>query len=230
MRARPFVVGVAGGSGSGKTTVVEQIIQALGEAEVTVLHHDAYYRDRSDLTLAQRQQINYDHPDALENDLLIANLESLLRRQPVAAPVYDFSQHARLSQTEWIEPASIIIVEGILVFQDPRLRALMDLRVFVETDADVRFIRRLRRDMNERGRTLDSVVAQYLDTVRPMYLDFVEPSKRYADIIIPEGGYNTVAIDLVVSKLRELLAQAGLAKGDQLSTGRGGFPQAGDPG
>ncbi|MRR52830.1 MAG: uridine kinase [Rhodocyclaceae bacterium] len=207
MRARPFVVGVAGGSGSGKTTVVEQIIQALGGAEVTVLHQDAYYRDRSELTLAQRQQINYDHPDALENELLIANLEALLRREPIATPVYDFSQHARLRQTEQIEPASIVIVEGILVFQDPRLRALMDLRVFVETDADVRFIRRLKRDLEERGRTLDSVVAQYLDTVRPMYLEFVEPSKRYADVIIPEGGYNSIAIDLVVSKLRALLAQ-----------------------
>ena len=207
MRARPFVVGVAGGSGSGKTTVVEQIIQALGGAEVTVLHQDAYYRDRGELTLAQRQQINYDHPDALENELLIANLEALLSHKPVAVPVYDFSQHARLRQTERVEPASILIVEGILVFQDPRLRALMDLRVFVDTDADVRFIRRLKRDLDERGRTLDSVVSQYLDTVRPMYLEFVEPSKRYADVIIPEGGYNTVAIDLVVSKLRALLGQ-----------------------
>jgi uridine kinase len=208
MRARPYIIGVAGGSGSGKTTVVLQIIQALGEAEVTVLHHDAYYRDRSELTLIQRQQINYDHPDALENELLITNLKELSNHEPVAVPVYDFSQHARLPQTERVEPASIIIVEGILVFQDPRLRALMDLRVFVETDADVRFIRRLKRDLEERGRTLDSVVAQYLNTVRPMYLEFVEPSKRYADVIIPEGGYNTIAIDLVVSKLRALLAQA----------------------
>ncbi|MEN6480278.1 MAG: uridine kinase [Anaerolineales bacterium] len=207
MRARPFVLGVAGGSGSGKTTVVEQIIEALGATQVTVLHHDAYYRDRSDLSLAERQTINYDHPDSLENELLIAHLEALLRREPVEVPVYDFSQHARLRQTERLLPADVIIVEGILVFQDARLRQLMDLRIFVETDADVRFIRRLKRDIEERGRTLDSVVTQYLATVRPMYLEFVEPSKRYADIIIPEGGYNTVAIDLVVTKLRETLAR-----------------------
>ncbi len=207
MRARPFVLGVAGGSGSGKTTVVEQIIEALGATQVTVLHHDAYYRDRSDLSLAERQAINYDHPDSLENELLIAHLEALLRREPVEVPVYDFSQHARLRQTERLLPADVIIVEGILVFQDARLRQLMDLRIFVETDADVRFIRRLKRDIEERGRTLDSVVTQYLATVRPMYLEFVEPSKRYADIIIPEGGYNTVAIDLVVTKLRETLAR-----------------------
>ena len=207
MRARPFVLGVAGGSGSGKTTVVEQIIEALGATQVTVLHHDAYYRDRSDLSLAERQTINYDHPDSLENELLIAHLEALLRRELVEVPVYDFSQHARLRQTERLLPADVIIVEGILVFQDARLRQLMDLRIFVETDADVRFIRRLKRDIEERGRTLDSVVTQYLATVRPMYLEFVEPSKRYADIIIPEGGYNTVAIDLVVTKLRETLAR-----------------------
>lgn len=207
MRARPFVLGVAGGSGSGKTTVVEQIIEALGTTQVTVLHHDAYYRDRSDLSMAERQAINYDHPDSLENELLIAHLEALLRREPVEVPIYDFSQHARMRQTERLLPADVIIVEGILVFQDARLRQLMDLRIFVETDADVRFIRRLKRDIEERGRTLDSVVAQYLATVRPMYLEFVEPSKRYADIIIPEGGYNTVAIDLVVTKLRETLAR-----------------------
>ena len=220
MLSKPFCVGVAGGSGSGKTTVVEQIIQALGKANVTVLHQDAYYRDRSDLTRAQRQQINYDHPDALENELLIANLEALLRHEPVAMPRYDFTRHARLPQTTRLEPASIIIVEGILVFQDARLRALMDLRVFVETDADVRFIRRLTRDIAERGRTLESVVKQYLETVRPMYLEFVEPSKRYADVIIPEGGYNTVAIDLVVSKLRERVARASGDTAVELSPGK----------
>ncbi len=209
MRSRPFVVGVAGGSGSGKTTVVEQIIQALGAPDVTVLHHDAYYRDRSDLTLEQRQATNYDHPDSLENELMIEHLQALLRREPVQVPVYDFSRHARLTQTERLAPAEVIIVEGILVFQDARLRELMDLRLFVETDADVRFIRRLKRDLEERGRTLDSVVRQYLETVRPMYLEFVEPSKRYADIIVPEGGYNTVAIDLVVTKLREMLRASG---------------------
>jgi uridine kinase len=211
MRSRPFVVGVAGGSGSGKTTVVEQIIQALGAPYVTVLHHDAYYRDRSELTLEQRQATNYDHPDSLENELMIEHLRALLRREPVQVPVYDFSRHARLTQTERLAPAEVIIVEGILVFQDARLRELMDLRLFVETDADVRFIRRLKRDLEERGRTLDSVVRQYLETVRPMYLEFVEPSKRYADIIVPEGGYNTVAIDLVVTKLREMLRASGEA-------------------
>ncbi|MGI6376032.1 MAG: uridine kinase [Anaerolineae bacterium] len=211
MRSRPFVVGVAGGSGSGKTTVVEQIIQALGAPDVTVLHHDAYYRDRSELTLEQRQATNYDHPDSLENELMIEHLRALLRREPVQVPVYDFSRHARLTQTERLAPAEVIIVEGILVFQDARLRELMDLRLFVETDADVRFIRRLKRDLEERGRTLDSVVRQYLETVRPMYLEFVEPSKRYADIIVPEGGYNTVAIDLVVTKLREMLRASGEA-------------------
>ncbi len=200
----PFVVGVAGGSGSGKTTVVRRIVESLGPDQVTVLEHDRYYRDRNDLRLEERAALNYDHPDSLETDLLVRHVGDLRRGRPIEAPLYDFTRHARLSATEPIEPRKAIIIEGILIYTDAKLRELMDVKVFVDTDADTRFIRRLRRDVAERGRTMETVVDQYLGTVKPMHLEFVEPSKRYADLIIPTGGHNSVAIDLMLSLIRGL--------------------------
>jgi uridine kinase len=206
---KPVVVGVAGGSGSGKTTVVREILQRLRPDRVGVLHHDAYYRDFAHLPPDTRAGINFDHPDALETGLMVEHLEALLRGEPIEVPIYDFTTHTRTAETVRLGPTDVIIVDGILVLTEPRLRELMDIRIFVDTDADIRFIRRLERDMRERGRSLDSVVTQYLETVRPMHLDFVEPSKRWADVIIPEGGANRVAIDMVVTKLAAVLAEAG---------------------
>jgi uridine kinase len=202
----PTVIGVAGGSGSGKTTVVRRIVDSLGPDQVVVLEHDRYYRDRNDLRLEERAALNYDHPDSLETDLLVAHVRALKAGQPVDVPRYDFTRHARRADVERYEPRRAIIVEGILIFSEPGLRELMDVKVFVDADADTRFIRRLQRDVAERGRTLDSVVEQYLATVKPMHFDFVEPSKRYADLIIPLGGHNTVAIDLMLSLVRSLTA------------------------
>jgi uridine kinase len=201
----PVVVGVAGGSGSGKTSVVRAILEHLRPDRVGVLHHDAYYRDYAHLPPDTRATINFDHPDALETELLEAHVEALLRGESVAVPIYDFTTHTRTAETVPLDPTDVIIVDGILVFAEPRLRALMDIRIFVDTDPDLRFIRRLTRDMRERGRSLDSVVTQYLESVRPMHLDFVEPSRRWADLIIPEGGENRVAIDMVVAKLSAIL-------------------------
>jgi uridine kinase len=201
-RRSPIVIGVAGGSGSGKTTVVQRIVESLGDADVTVLDHDRYYRDRNDLRLEERALLNYDHPDALETDLLVRHVRALRGGQSVDVPRYDFTRHARLPDTARVHPRRALIVEGILIFTDAGLRALMDLKVFVDTDADTRFIRRLQRDVSERGRTMDSVIDQYQSTVKPMHLDFVEPSKRYADIIIPQGGHNAVAIDLLLTLIR----------------------------
>jgi uridine kinase len=198
------VIGVAGGSGSGKTTVVRRIVESLGPDRVVVLEHDRYYRDRNDLRLEERAALNYDHPDALETDLLVRHVHALKAGRPIAAPRYDFTRHARLDATESIAPRNAIIVEGILIFTDPALRELMDVKVFVDADADTRFIRRLRRDVAERGRTMDAVIEQYLGTVKPMHFDFVEPTKRYADLIIPVGGHNTVAIDMMLSLVRSL--------------------------
>ena len=200
----PFVIGVAGGSGSGKTTVVRRIVDSLGPEQVTWLDHDRYYRDRNDLRLEERAALNYDHPDALETDLLVAHVRALKAGRTVAAPHYDFTRHARLAQTDEFAPRRALIVEGILVFTDAALRELMDLKVFVDTDSDTRFIRRLQRDVAERGRTMDSVIDQYQSTVKPMHLEFVEPSKRYADVIIPLGGHNTVAVDLLLTMLRSV--------------------------
>lgn len=204
----PLVVGVAGGTGSGKTTVVEQIVRSLGDDEVTVLEHDSYYRDRSHLRLEERAALNYDHPDALETGLLVRHLQELRAGRPVEVPVYDFARHARREDTETVHPREAIIVEGILVLADKPLREEMDIKVFVDTDADTRFIRRLQRDLAERGRTLESVVDQYLSTVKPMHLEFVEPSKRYADVIIPEGGRNNVAVDMLLAMIRVLAGQS----------------------
>src|SRR3990170_9043573 len=204
-----LVIGVAGGSGSGKTTVVRHIIESIGDDQVTVLEHDRYYRDRNDLRLEERAALNYDHPDSLETDLLVQHLEQLRDGHPVHAPAYDFARHARQSNTVPIEPRRAIIVEGILIYTDAALRRLMDVKVFVDTDDDTRFIRRLQRDITERGRTVQSVIEQYLSTVKPMHLEFVEPSKRYADVIIPEGGRNEVALDMVVARVEALLTTAG---------------------
>ena len=202
-----LVIGVAGGSGSGKTTVVRRIVESIGDAEVSVIEHDRYYRDRNDLRLEERAALNYDHPDSLETDLLVQHVRALRDGRAIEAPTYDFARHARQAATDTIAPRRAIIVEGILIFADPALRALMDVKVFVDTDDDTRFIRRLQRDITARGRTVQSVIDQYLETVKPMHLEFVEPSKRYADVIIPLGGHNTVAIDMLLTLIRGLTAR-----------------------
>lgn len=201
---RPYVVGVAGGTGSGKTTVARRIAEAVPSHLVAVLQHDHYYVDRPDLDYAARCQLNFDHPDSLETSLLIEHLKTLKRGETAHTPTYDFKEHRRASQTRAVEPAPIVVVEGILLFTDAALREQMDLKIFVDTDADIRLLRRIRRDMEQRGRSFESIREQYKRTVRPMHLLFVEPSKRWADVIIPEGGENTVALDLVVSKVRSL--------------------------
>jgi uridine kinase len=205
MMEKPIVFGVAGGTASGKTTVARRILKSVGAEQVAYLPHDAYYQDRPDLTLEERAQVNYDHPRSLETSLLVQHVKSLIKGQGVDLPVYDFTQHRRTAATVRVEPAPIIFVDGILIFTGRKLRELMDIKIFVDTADDVRFIRRLKRDMEERGRSLDSVIEQYLTTVRPMHLKFVEPSKQFADIIIPHGGENRVAVGMVVSRLRELL-------------------------
>ena len=200
----PVIIGVAGGSGSGKTTVVRRIVNSLGPEHVSLLEHDHYYRAFSELRLEERAALNYDHPNSLDTDLLVRHVEALKRWEPIEVPRYDFARYTRRSDTERCEPRRAIIVEGILIYTDQRLRDLMDVKVFVDADADTRFIRRLQRDVAERGRTMDSVIDQYLATVKPMHFEFVEPTKRYADLIIPVGGYNTVAIDLMLSLVRGL--------------------------
>ncbi|HXT72010.1 MAG TPA: uridine kinase [Vicinamibacterales bacterium] len=199
-----LIIGVAGGSGSGKTTVVRRIMEALGETDVVVLEHDSYYRDHPELRLEERAALNYDHPNSLDTDLMVAHLRELRAGRTVDIPVYDFSLHARRAETTPVRPGSAIIVEGILIFTDKALRSLMDVKVFVDTDDDTRFIRRLQRDVAERGRTVDSVIDQYQATVKPMHLEFVEPSKRYADVIIPEGGENKVAVEMLMSMIKSL--------------------------
>jgi len=208
IRLTPLVIGIAGGSGSGKTTVANMIIQHVGAEKIAYLPHDAYYKDLSNLPEAQRHLINFDHPNSLETSLLIQHVIQLKKGLPIELPIYDFRIHCRTSQTQRIEPKSVIIVEGILIFAEAELRELFDVKIFVDTDPDIRFIRRLQRDILERGRSTESVIQQYLSTVRPMHLEFVEPSKRYADIIIPEGGLNTVAIDMVVARINALLQEA----------------------
>jgi uridine kinase len=201
-RGTPLVIGVAGGSGSGKTTVVRRIVESLGDDDVAVLQHDRYYTDRPDLRFEERAALNYDHPDSLDTDLLVDHLERLRAGESVQVPVYDFARYARKDAWETLSPRRAIIVEGILIYTDTRLRKLMDVKVFVDTDADTRFIRRLERDVAERGRTMQAVIDQYVTTVKPMHLEFVEPSKRYADIIIPQGGHNAVAIDMLLTLIR----------------------------
>ena len=201
---QPVIIGVAGGSGSGKTTVVQEITRDLGPDAVAFIQHDSYYYDRSHVPPDERVNINYDHPDALETPLLVEQLRLLKSGAAIDVPVYDFTNHARTSETSTVQPRSVVILEGILILADRELRDLMDIRVFVDTDADLRILRRIDRDINERGRSLDSVVKQYLQTVRPMHLEFVEPSKRHAHIIIPEGGENEVAVDMLVARIHTI--------------------------
>jgi len=208
MPTASLVIGLAGGTGSGKTTVAQVILHRVGAQRLAYLPHDAYYRDFYNLPQAERDGVNWDHPDSLETDLLIEHLRTLKTGQAIDFPIYDFATHRRTAETRHVEPQPIILVEGILIFVDPGLRKLFDVKIFVDTDADLRFIRRLERDMAERGRTLESVIHQYLRTVRPMHLEFVEPSKRYADVIIPEGGLNEAAMDMVVARIEALVARS----------------------
>ena len=201
----PLTIGVAGGTGSGKTTVANVILQKVGKEHIAYLPHDAYYRELGDLPYDQKAAMNFDHPDSLETELMVEHILELKSGKPVDIPIYDFSTHSRTKQTTRVEPHPVIVVEGILLFVDKQLRDLLDIKIFVDTDPDIRFIRRLQRDITERGRTTDMVVQQYLSTVRPMHLEFVEPSKRYANVIIPEGGLNEVAMDMVIARVETLL-------------------------
>ena len=199
------VIGVAGGTGSGKTTVAEAIVARIGADRIAYLQHDSYYRDLTGVDRALLVHHNFDHPDALETELLAEHVRMLKEHRPVAVPIYDFTRHVRTGETRTVAPRGVVLVEGILIFTEPALRKLFDVKIFVDTDADLRFIRRLRRDLIERGRTVEMVITQYLETVRPMHLEFVEASKRWADLIIPEGGFNSVALDVVCSRVEALL-------------------------
>jgi uridine kinase len=201
----PLVIGIAGGSGSGKTTVANEILKRVGADRIAYLQQDYYYKDLAGLPSTQHAEINFDHPDSLETELLIKHIASLRSLQPVSVPIYDFTTDSRTGETFTVPPCNVVVVEGILIFVDAELRKLFDVKIFVDTDSDLRFIRRLHRDITERGRTTESVIKQYLATVRPMHLEFVEPSKRYADVIIPEGGFNTAALDMVVARIETLL-------------------------
>ena len=202
-----MIIGISGGTGSGKTTVATSILESVNAGDVVFIQQDSYYRNLKDLPLDYKQAVNFDHPDALDNDLLVHHIRRLKAGYAVELPIYDFKTHSRLTETLHVEPKPIIIVEGILIFSDARILEEMDIKIFVDTPDDIRFIRRLRRDIAERGRTAESVIEQYLATVRPMHIQFVEPSKRYADVIIPEGGHNLVSIDLISVKIRDRLAR-----------------------
>jgi len=203
----PLVIGVAGGTGSGKTTVSNAIVERVGREPIAFLQHDSYYHDLAHLPLEQRAQVNFDHPDAFDNGLYLAHLDALIRGETVPTPCYDFTTYVRLPETVAVAPRPVVLLEGILIFADAALRERMDIKLFVDTESDLRLIRRLQRDIRERGRTVESVIDQYLRTVRPMHLEFVEPTKRYADIIIPRGGLNAVAIDMVVARIDWLLSE-----------------------
>ncbi len=204
--ADPFTIGIAGGSGSGKSTVVRRVSEAVGDY-VAVLEMDAYYKDQSNMPFEERVKVNYDHPFAFDMDLFISHIKLLKQGKPIDKPFYSFSEHTRTTKTTRVNPAGVVIVDGILVLEDERVRALMDMKVYVDTDDDVRFIRRLVRDTRDRGRTMESVIRQYLDTVRPMHIQFVEPTKKYADVIVPEGGFNDVAIDMLIASIRTRIAR-----------------------
>lgn len=204
------MIGVVGGSGSGKTTVARTILEAAGVAAVLV-DQDSYYADLGHLSLAERREVNFDHPDALDNALLIDHLRALVTGSSIEKPQYDFTRHTRTTATVRVDPAPVILVDGILLFVEPQLRELFDVKIFVDVADDIRFIRRLRRDIEQRGRELDDVIQQYLTTVRPMHLEFVEPSKRYADVIIPEGGYNRIGVEMVIARVHQELRHRGLA-------------------
>lgn len=208
-KRRPIIIGVTGGSGSGKTTVSKAIYNQLHGQAIQIITQDTYYNDQADMTMAERKAVNYDHPLAFDTDLLIEQLADLRNNKAIEMPVYDYTQYTRSTETVHVEPQDVIILEGILILDDERLRDLMDIKVYVDTDDDIRIIRRIKRDMAERGRTLDSVINQYLATVKPMYHQFVEPTKRYADIIVPEGGENRVAIDILTTKVRDILVKRG---------------------
>lgn len=201
----PFIIGIAGASGSGKTTLSERILEEIGKEKIALLPHDAYYRNQDHRSFEERLKVNYDHPESLETELLIEHIHQLKNGQTVHLPVYDFVHHTRAKEVVQVEPKKLILVEGILIFVEKKLRQLFDMKLYVDTDQDICFIRRLRRDIVERGRTMDSVVNQYLQMVRPSFLEFVEPTKRYADVIIPEGGFNQVASEMVIARLNNLL-------------------------
>lgn len=202
---RPILIGITGGTGSGKSTIAHEIFNSFNEDCIAMVEQDAYYKDQSHLTMEDRVKTNYDHPKAFDTELLVQHLNTLAEGKAIEKPIYDFASHNRAKETVTVEPKEIIIVEGIMVLEDQKLRDLLDIKVYVDTDADVRIIRRMVRDINERGRTVESVIDQYLSVVRPMHMQFIEPTKRYADIIVPEGGQNKVAIDIMVSKIKDIL-------------------------
>ncbi len=202
---RPILIGIAGGTGSGKSTVSKEIFKSIDRDDLTVIEQDSYYKDQKELTFEERVKTNYDHPLAFDNILLEEHLKALLKNESIEKPIYDFENHTRKKETKTVHPKEIIIIEGILILTEKEIRDLLDIKIFVDTDSDVRVIRRILRDIKDRGRTLDSIILQYIETVRPAHLQFVEPSKKYADIIIPEGGYNKVAIDIIAAKINEIL-------------------------
>ena len=205
MPSRPLIIGLVGGSGSGKTTVARAILDALGGVDAAFIDQDAYYKDLHTLSLEERAKVNFDHPESLDNDLLIAHLTSLANGVAIDKPTYDFAHHTRADKTIRVEPRDVILVDGILLFVDERVRRLLDIKIFVDVPDDIRFIRRMKRDIAERGRTVESIIEQYLTTVRPMHLEFVEPSKRYADLILPEGGHNMIGIEMIQTRVRDEL-------------------------
>lgn len=202
---KPILIGITGGTGSGKSTVANEIYNALPKESIVKIEQDSYYRDQSALSFEERIKTNYDHPDAFDTALLLSHLEDLINGKPIDKPMYDFEKHTRKPESVRVNPTDIIILEGIMILVEPEIRNMLDIKIFVDTDADVRIVRRLQRDIKERGRTIDSVIEQYLGVVRPMHLQFIEPTKRYADLIIPEGGYNKVAIDIMATKVNEIV-------------------------
>lgn len=205
---KPIFIGICGGTGSGKTTIVNRIYSAVPEKSITIMEHDSYYRDQSNLTYDERCKTNYDHPFAFDTDLFVEHIKKLKKGYSIEKPIYDYGIHNRKKETVIVEPKEIIIVEGLLVFYEQRVRDLLDIKIYVDTDADIRILRRIIRDMNERARSLESVINQYMETVRPAHEQFIEPSKKYADIIVTEGGNNLVAVDLMVTKIKSLIEES----------------------